>query len=151
MEQAASQGERLEDAFMRTLGLRIQHLAPGEAVVAGMAGEAHVNLHGTVHGGFLYALADSAFALASNSRGPAVALSCRMDYFRPLSAGARVEARAQEVNLSRRTATYRVEVVSEGKLVALFTGTVFRLGGDAFPSAGEGLPSGQNPWSKEEG
>ncbi|BDG19065.1 hypothetical protein TthSNM11_12680 [Thermus thermophilus] len=34
------------------------------------------------------------------------------------------------MNLSRRTATYRVEVVSEGKLVALFTGTVFRLGGD---------------------
>ena len=35
MGQAASQGERLEDAFMRTLGLQIQHLAPGEAVVAG--------------------------------------------------------------------------------------------------------------------
>ncbi|KPD28038.1 MULTISPECIES: hydroxyphenylacetyl-CoA thioesterase PaaI [Thermus] len=151
MGQAASQGEHLEDAFMRTLGLQIQHLAPGEAVVAGVVGEEHLNLHGTVHGGFLYALADSAFALASNSRGPAVALSCRMDYFRPLSAGARVEARAQEVNLSRRTATYRVEVVSEGKLVALFTGTVFRLGGDAFPGAGEGLSSGQNAWRKEEG
>nr|WP_253665089.1 hydroxyphenylacetyl-CoA thioesterase PaaI [Thermus scotoductus] len=120
-------------------------------MVAGGVGEEHLNLHGTVHGGFLYALADSAFALASNSRGPAVALSCRMDYFRPLSAGARVEARAQEVNLSRRTATYRVEVVSEGKLVALFTGTVFRLGGDAFPGAGEGLSSGQNAWRKEEG
>lgn len=151
MGQAASQGEHLEDAFMRTLGLQIQHLAPGEAVVAGEVRAEHLNLHGTVHGGFLYALADSAFALASHSRGPAVALSCRMDYFRPLSAGARVEARAQEVNLSRRTATYRVEVVSEGKLVALFTGTVFRLGGDAFPGAGEGLSSGQNAWRKEEG
>jgi len=41
-----------------------------------------------------------------------------------------VEARAKEVNLSRRTATYQVEVVSEGKRVALFTGTVFRLGGE---------------------
>lgn len=38
MGQAASQGERLEDAFMRTLGLQIQHLAPGEAVVAGVVG-----------------------------------------------------------------------------------------------------------------
>lgn len=66
-----------------------------------------------------------------------MALSCRMDYFRPLGAGARVEARAVEVNLSRRTATYRVEVVSEGKLVALFTGTVFRLGGD-----GDDVPAG---------
>lgn len=119
------------DAFMRTLGFRIRHLAPGEAVVAGVVGEAQLNLHGTAHGGFLYALADSAFALASNARGPAVALSCRMDYFRPLSLGAQVEARAKEMNLSRRTATYQVEVVSEDRLVALFTGTVFRLGGEA--------------------
>ncbi len=116
---------------MRTLGLQVRRLDPGEAVVAGVVGEGHLNLHGTAQGAFLYALADSAFALASNTRGPAVALSCRMDYFRPLSLGARVEAVAHEVNLSRRTATYRVEVVSEGRLVALFTGTVFRLGGEA--------------------
>ncbi|MFD3004763.1 hydroxyphenylacetyl-CoA thioesterase PaaI [Thermus tengchongensis] len=139
------------DPFMAALGLEVRHLAPGEAVVAGVVGESHLNLHGTAHGGFLYTLADSAFALASNARGPAVALSCRMDYFRPATAGAWVEARAKEVNLSRRTATYRVEVVSEGKLVALFTGTVFRLGGDAFPGAGEGVPSGQNSGWEEEG
>jgi acyl-CoA thioesterase len=36
-----------------------------------------------------------------------------------------------QVNLSRRTATYEVEVVAEGKKVALFIGTVFRLGGEA--------------------
>ncbi|AEV16279.1 Phenylacetic acid degradation protein PaaI [Thermus sp. CCB_US3_UF1] len=125
---------------METLGFRLLHLAPGEAVVAGVVGEAHLNLHGTAHGGFLYALADSAFALASNARGPAVALSCRMDYFRPLPPGARVEARAKEVNLSRRTATYQVEVVSEEKRIALFTGTVFRLGGEDVP-AGTGNPS----------
>lgn len=119
----------MRDPFMETLGLVVRHLAPGEAVVGGVVGEAHLNLHRTAHGGFLYALADSAFALASNSRGPAVALSCRMDYFRPLLPGAEVEARAREVNLSRRTATYQVEVLSEGKRVALFTGTVFRLGG----------------------
>ena len=120
----------MRDPFMEALGLKVLHLAPGEAVVAGEVRADHLNLHGTAHGGFLYALADSAFALASNSRGPAVALSCRMDYFRPLALGARVEARAKEVNLSRRTATYQVEVLSEGKRVALFTGTVFRLGGE---------------------
>ncbi|MFN3368760.1 MAG: phenylacetic acid degradation protein PaaD, partial [Thermus sp.] len=60
----------MEDAFMRTLGLQVRYLAPGEAVVSGVVGEAHLNLHGTAHGGFLYALADSAFALASNTRGP---------------------------------------------------------------------------------
>ncbi|GLV47177.1 phenylacetic acid degradation protein PaaD [Thermus sp. LT1-2-5] len=124
----------MKDPFMETLGLEVVHLGPGEAKVVGRVGREHLNLHGTVHGGFLYALADSAFALASNSRGPAVALSCRMDYFRPLYPGALVEAEAVEVNLSRRTATYRVEVVSEGKRVALFTGTVFRLGGEDVPA-----------------
>jgi acyl-CoA thioesterase len=121
----------MKDPFMETLGFSVRHLAPGEAVVVGVVRQEHLNLHGTAHGGFLYALADSAFALASNSRGPAVALSCRMDYFRPLFPGAQVEARAKEVNLSRRTATYQVEVVAEGKAIALFTGTVFRLGGEA--------------------
>ena len=125
----------MRDPFMEALGLKVLHLAPGEAAVAGEVRADHLHLHGTAHGGFLYALADSAFALASNTRGPAVALSCRMDYFRPLGAGARVEARAVEVNLSRRTATYRVEGVSEGKLVALFT--VCRLGGD-----GDDVPAG---------
>ncbi len=131
----------MRDPFMEALGLRVLSLSPGEAVVAGRVEARHLNLHGTAHGGFLYALADSAFALASNSRGPAVALSCRMDYFRPLPLGAEVEARAKEVNLSRRTATYRVEVVFGGKLVALFTGTVFRLGGDGGDvPAGTGNP-----------
>ena len=78
----------MRDPFMEALGLKVLHLAPGEARVGGRVERAHLNLHGTVHGGFLYALADSAFALASNSRGPAVALSCRMDYFRPLGLGA---------------------------------------------------------------
>ena len=53
------------------MGLKVLHLAPGEAAVAGEVRADHLNLHGTAHGGFLYALADSAFALASNTRGPA--------------------------------------------------------------------------------
>jgi acyl-CoA thioesterase len=119
---------------MQALNLRCLALGPGSATVAGEVTAERLNLHGSAHGGFLYALADSAFALASNSRGPAVALSCRIDYFRPLSAGATVEARAREVNLSRRTASYQVELTAGGKLVALFTGTVFRLGGEDVPS-----------------
>ncbi len=38
---------------------------------------------------------------------------------------------ADQVNLSRRTATYEVEVVAEGQKVALFIGTVFRSGSEA--------------------
>lgn len=120
----------MTDPFMETLGLRLYALGPGEAAVEGVVGEAHLNLHGTGHGGFLYALADSAFALASNTRGPAVALSTRMDHFRPVRLGDRVRAVAREVFLSRRTATYQVELLrlgEEQERVALFTGTVYRL------------------------
>jgi acyl-CoA thioesterase len=88
----------------------------------------HLNIHGSCHGGFLYSLADAAFALASNSHGtPAVALSTQMQYFKAVKAGDRLEAHASEENLGRRTATYRIEIRSEGRVVALFTGTVFRL------------------------
>jgi acyl-CoA thioesterase len=40
----------MKDPFMAHLGLVVLHLAPGEVVVWG---EAHLNLHGTAHGGFL--------------------------------------------------------------------------------------------------
>ncbi|MER3537162.1 MAG: phenylacetic acid degradation protein PaaD [Thermus sp.] len=120
----------MKDPFMETLGLQTLSLGAGEAVVEGVVREPHLNLHGTGHGGFLYALADSAFALASNSRGPAVGLSTRMDFFRPVRPGERVRAVAREVFLSRRTATYQVELLrlgEEQERVALFIGTVYRM------------------------
>jgi acyl-CoA thioesterase len=49
-----------------------------------------------------------------------------MQHFRPARPGDELEAIAHEENLGRRTATYRVEVFSKGKPVALFVGTVFR-------------------------
>lgn len=96
------------DTFMRTWGLQVGHLAPGEAVVA----QAHLN----PHGGFLKVLSRVTCAWACTSQGSAVALSCRPDYFRPLSTRVRVEARAKEANLFRRPGTY--PVVSEGGLSA---------------------------------
>ena len=47
----------MRDPFMEALGLKVLHLAPGEAAVAGEVRADHLNLHGTAHGGFLYALA----------------------------------------------------------------------------------------------
>ena len=92
----------------------------------------HLNLHGTAHGGFLYTLADEAFALASNSRGAAaVALTAHMAYFRPVAVGDMLEANATEEYLGRRGATYRVEVRRGDDLVALFTGTVHRMESEA--------------------
>ena len=102
----------------------------GQARVWGVIRAEFLNSWGSAHGGFLYSVADAAFALASNSRGTlAVALSAHIEYVRPSGVGAAVEALATEAHLGRRTAVYRVEVRSGEKLLALFTGTAYRKTG----------------------
>ena len=126
------------DPFMITLGLQGETPTPGQARVWGVIRPEFLNSWGSAHGGFLYAVADAAFALASNSHGTlAVALAAHMEYLHASQAGAEVEALATEVHLGRRTAVYRVEVRSGPTLLALFTGTVYRRAGqDSSLSAG---------------
>jgi acyl-CoA thioesterase len=117
------------DPFMISLGYEGEVTAPGEARIRGQLRPEHLNNWGSAHGGYLFTLADSAFALASNSHGPlAVSLSAHMQYFRPTRVGDVVEAVAREVSLTRRTGVYQVEVSCAGELVATFTGTVYRKG-----------------------
>lgn len=115
------------DPYMRHLGFEAEVAAIGQARVWGTLRHEHLNSFGSAHGGFLFSLADSAFALASNSHGVlAVALSTHMEYFKATQEGDRLEARAHEVSLTRRTGVYQVEIHSPAGLVALFTGTVYR-------------------------
>lgn len=112
---------------MTWLGLQSEILAPGRARVWGTLRPEHLNGWGSAHGGFLYTLADAAFALASNSHGiMAVALSTHMEYLQASQAGDRLEALAEEVHLGRRTAVYRVEVRCGAELRATFTGQAYR-------------------------
>ncbi len=112
---------------MDFLGLEGEIPVPGRALVRGTLKPEHLNSWASAHGGFVYAMADAAFALASNSHGAmAVAIATNMEYIRPTRAGERLEAEAAEVHLGRRTSVYRVEVRGEDGLVALFTGTAYR-------------------------
>lgn len=118
------------DPFMLTLGLQGEVPEPGRARVWGIIRPEFLNSWGSAHGGFLYSVADAAFALASNSHGTlAVALATHMEYLQPSEGGAPVEALATEVHLGRGTAVYRVEVYSGSRLLAIFTGTVYRRSG----------------------
>ncbi len=130
---------------MTLLGLRAEVPAPGQARVWGTIRPEFLNSWGSAHGGFLYSVADSAFALASNSHGTlAVALAAHMEYLQASQAGAEVEALATEVYLGRRTAVYRVEVRSGPTLLAIFTGTVYRRPGHASSLSPESQP-GHSP------
>src|SRR5512136_2344489 len=56
---------QMNDPFMKLLGLQASTDAPGTARVRGRVRPEHLNMHGMAHGGFLYTLADIAFALAA--------------------------------------------------------------------------------------
>jgi len=126
----------MKSVFCDMLGIEVVETGEGWSHLRAVVGPQHTNFHNTAHGSFLYALADEAFALACNSRGPAVALSTRMDYFRPVRAGDVVEARAREVHVGGRTSTYEVELSSGGSLVALFIGMAYRLSDGRQPPPG---------------
>ena len=122
------EGAEGRDVFADFLGIEVSVLGEGRARAQARVAERHLNQHGTAHGAFLYALADAAFAAASNSRGErAVALATAFHHTAAARLGDELVAEADEEHVGRRSALYRVAVRNqEGRLVALFTGTVYR-------------------------
>ena len=55
------------DSTSQRLGMAIEHIAPGEATLTMGITDFMLNGHGLAHGGFVFALADSAFAFACNA------------------------------------------------------------------------------------
>jgi acyl-CoA thioesterase len=82
-----------------------------------------VNGHGLTHGGYVFLLADTAFACACNSYGPVtVAAGAEVTFLRPSRAGDVLEARAAERSASGRSGIYDVTVRRDGDVVAEFRG-----------------------------
>ncbi|MDL1969723.1 MAG: hydroxyphenylacetyl-CoA thioesterase PaaI [Candidatus Desulfofervidaceae bacterium] len=117
-----------KDQIAVNFGMKVLNVKPGSCVVEMKVTEKMLNAVGITHGAVTYALADFAFAVASNSHGQvAVALNAQIHYPAPSKAGDILRATATEETKSRRTAIYRIEVKrADGTLVGLFTGTVFR-------------------------
>ncbi len=73
-----------EDRASSGLGMRLDDVAPGRARLSMTVTEAMANGHGICHGGFIFALADSAMAFAANPRGEAaVAQHAAITFVRP--------------------------------------------------------------------
>jgi acyl-CoA thioesterase len=113
-----------EDRASRGLGMAIESVGPGRATLSMTVTPAMVNGHGICHGGFLFALADSAFAFACNTYNVrAVAQHGAITFLRPVQLGERLEAEAIERVRAGRSGLYDVRVTSaEGGLVAEFRG-----------------------------
>lgn len=111
--------------FAELCRLQVVSVGEGEAVVK-MPAEGMKNAMGNVHGGAIFALADQTFALAANSYGaPQVALCSNINYIK--AAKGDLEARAVKVGETRNTSVYEVHVFEGEILIAMFTGTGYRL------------------------
>lgn len=86
----------------------------------------HLNFLGVTHGGAVFSLADTAFALAANRAGQrAVAIDTHLVLTGGSAEGATLTASAEEASRGRTLATYRITVSrADDRVVGLFTGTV---------------------------
>jgi acyl-CoA thioesterase len=119
------------DRAARAMGIEILEVREGFARVAFVVRDDMLSGHEIAHGGFIFALADTAFAYACNSRNRAtIALQCTISFTKPGQPGARVTATAVERAKGGRTGTYDVDVVDdEGTTLALFRGTSYGVAG----------------------
>ncbi|WP_420376038.1 hydroxyphenylacetyl-CoA thioesterase PaaI [Pollutimonas sp. H1-120] len=119
------------DAASQALGARVVSVGPGQASMSMTVRADMLNGHKTCHGGFIFALADSTFAFACNSRNAAtVASGCTIDYLAPGFEGDVLTAHATEYSLAGRTGVYDVQVTNQdGKRIAIFRGRSYRIKG----------------------
>jgi acyl-CoA thioesterase len=135
LAQASADAMLAEDKASRALGMSIDRVSPGLAVLSMSVVPSMVNGHGLCHGGYIFMLADSAMAFASSSRGQrTVAQHCQISYIAPGRLGMRLTAEARERHRAERSGIYDVTVKSEaGETIAEFRGQIRSIPGMLVP------------------
>jgi len=122
------------DQASQALGMEITAVSPGGAVLTMRVRDEMLNGHGICHGGYIFTLADSAFAFACNSYNQlVVAQENTITYLAPGQAGELLTATAVEQSKTGRSGVYDVTVTGEdGRKVALFRGLSRQIKGQHF-------------------
>ena len=112
------------DHASQKLDMKITHIAPGAATLEMTITQAMSNGHGNCHGGYIFALADSAFAFACNTYNQlTVAQHCSVSYLIPGRIGDRLTATATELTRQGRSGIYDIRVTNQDDAhVAQFRG-----------------------------
>ena len=111
------------DSASRGLGMELLDVGDGAATVRMRVGPAMINGHGIAHGGYVFMLADTAFACACNSRGQVtVAAGADITFIAPVRDGDLLVATAAERVSFGRSGIYDVTVRRGGDVVAEFRG-----------------------------
>lgn len=114
------------DRVAEYFGIRVESCSEGRAVAVMDIDQRHLNGIDIAQGGAIFTLADTAFALAANTRGSAVAASTTINFCSAVRSGT-IRAIAEELSLSRKLGTYQVRIEQEdGTLAAVFQGMVYR-------------------------
>ncbi|WP_372611135.1 hydroxyphenylacetyl-CoA thioesterase PaaI [Aquicoccus sp.] len=123
-----------DDNASKWFGMEITEIDEGRAILELTVAAHHCNGHGICHGGVTFALADSAFAFACNSRNQAtVAQHNLISYLAPGRAGDRLRAEAVELSLQGRSGIYDIKVTKEdGTVIAEFRGFSRAIKGQLF-------------------
>ena len=119
------------DPASQALGMVLAAIRPGYARMTMTVRGDMLNGHATCHGGYIFMLADSAFAFACNSHNlNTVGAGCTIDYLAPGREGDVLVAEAVEQALQGKTGIYDVTVKAEdGRTIALFRGKSHRVSG----------------------
>jgi acyl-CoA thioesterase len=131
MARACADAMWADDAASQQLGMRVESVGPGRATVSMRVRDDMTNGHGMAHGGFVFALADSAFAFACNTYNVrVVAQACDIVFLQPAHRGDLLAATAAKRQVSGRTGIYDVSVTRGDDVVAEFRGRSRTIGGE---------------------
>ena len=123
-----------EDDASKGLGMRIVEVKPGQATLSMTVQPHMVNGQRIAHGGFIFTLADSAFAFACNSRNQkSVAAQGDITFIRPGKLGDLLIATAREISRSGRAGIYDVRVTAGDEVIAEFRGHSRTIAGTWLP------------------
>ena len=123
------------DSASAGAGMELVEVGPGRATVTMTVRPDMVNGHDIAHGGYVFLLADTAFAVACNSYGQStVAAGCDIEFVTPVRAGDLLRAEATERHRAGRSGIYDVSVVrDDGAVVAELRGRSRTVAGTLIP------------------
>jgi acyl-CoA thioesterase len=112
------------DLASRHLGIQLDQIAPGRATARMRVRDTMLNGHAICHGGYVFLLADTAFAFACNTYGPTtVAAACDVVFLGPAHLGDELIAEATERHRFGRSGIYDVTVrLPDTTVIAEFRG-----------------------------
>ena len=133
--RASADAMLAEDLASAAVGIELVSVAPGRATMTMTVRRDMVNGHDIAHGGYVFLLADTAFALACNSYGRStVAAGCDIAFVAAVRAGDVLTAVAEERHRAGRSGLYDVSVRrADGTVVAELRGRSRTIAGTLVP------------------